>query len=146
MKRREHPREIPDLPHYWRITLSINGEHTFRIPSQLGCMEVSRKIAKLQEKEDPAEIAFRNLAQAGAMAGDMWCHPDFDLETDRRAARDDLTYGRQVHEELHEAGYSALDINQVLKGLSDRVRASVVGEEDVKKRADFSEDAEDTGT
>ncbi len=147
MKTREHKREIPNLPHYWRVTIDRNGEHVFRIPSQLGCLKLSIKTAKLQESAvDASARVLTNLSHAGVMLGEMWCHPSIDLETDRAKIRDDSVYGEAIHEELHEAGYTSADINALMTGLSNRVRAEMTGEEDVAKREGFTAASAGTGT
>ncbi|MBT7098377.1 hypothetical protein HN937_13450 [Candidatus Poribacteria bacterium] len=147
MKTRTDERKIPDLPHYWHAVIGTNGEHVFRIPSQLGCLKLSRKTAKLQEaSEDGTERAITNLAHAGMMIGEMWAHPTEDLETDRATLRNDAEYGEAIHEELHEAGYTSKDVNDLMTGLSERVRAEITGSEDVAKREDFTEASVDTGT
>ena len=146
MKTREHKREIPNLPHYWHITIDRNGEHVFRIPSQLVVLKLSKKTAKLQnESDDGIDRTITNLAHAGVMLGEMWCHPSIDLETDRAKIRDDSAYGEAIHEELHEAGYTSADIHALMKGLSIRVRAEMTGEEDVAKREGFTGPSAATG-
>ena len=136
MKKRATPRKIPEAAHYVNIELEDHGIHHFRVPSQAVAMEQTAKGKDAIEEKDPARKRARVLYLSGAYVGDLWFHETMDLESVNKGNEEG--YGRDVHEELHEAGYSSMEITQLVSFVGVAIAAAAMGRHDIDGRKVFS--------
>lgn len=127
MKARVKPLCIPEpLPdRYWQVVIGDHGAHTFRHPYYGVASAVVRcLIAHREEDKDlsPQATAERMLPFCGLVAGACWYDDGRELQTVLDLAKledgDLIAYGHAVCEELQNAGYTLLDLIELLGGIT----------------------------
>ena len=117
------PAPLPDR--YWTLTVGDHGQHTFRHPyygvasAVVRCLIAHRDADKDLSPQDTAE---RVLPFAGLVVGVCWYDSGRELETVMDLSKledaDLLAYGHRVAEELQDAGFTLLDLIELLAGIA----------------------------
>lgn len=147
MIQRKTPRQIPDRPHYvkapdgvdWRIPSIAKCTRVLHMLQSTGIMEAYQKSgddgeAFLTTLGDRLPVLF---ACQGALVGLCWSHANQDLETNQKDYSDLESYGEEVFEELHEAGWHLEQIQTIWIDLVGRLVDSFVSQKEVAERVDF---------
>lgn len=122
MHKRKEPRDIPDRPPYFGVDLEGRPVHHMRYPSAWR-LAVLHDLANASDPtalrqaaaagKDAIEMATELAATQGAVIGLFWAGRDVELDaklpTEIRPG-DLVAYGRAVHDELHDAGYTLAEI------------------------------------
>ena len=137
MKTRKQALTVPDRPHYLRVEIEGRGEHAFRIPSMPVAVDMVTDARDAVDEQDAARRTTRMLYAGAAFVGETWWHPTEALETVKR--KDVESYGREVYEELHEAGYKSSEILELVNRVGAAVRDSALMRDEVEARKDFSD-------
>ena len=150
MQPRKHPRNVPLKPHYLKIELADFGATTWRIPSMA---KAARILSLLQSSGVMEAAAAASTGQdiisllgdrlpalfncQGALLGVCWFHTDQDLETRVQAFKDLSSYGEEVYEELHEAGWEMGHVQTCFNELVQKVVESFISQKEVAEKVDF---------
>ena len=115
----------PLTDRYWQITVEDRGLLTFRHPYYgVASAVVQCLITHREEDRDlsPQATAERMLPMCGLVIGVCWQHPTLELDTVLDLAKlgdaDLVAYGHRVCEELQDAGWSLLDLVELLGGIA----------------------------
>jgi hypothetical protein len=131
------------------MTIELDrGAHTLRCPSLLEAVDILAEIegltdavqlaagAELAQISDAIGIIRsagpRALRALGALIGISWQHAEVDLEAS--AGADLMSYGADVYQELHEAGYTFSDLALLAGALVAEVWKQAQLEEEVTAR------------
>jgi hypothetical protein len=127
VKARTKPLALPAplTDRYWQITVEDRGLLTFRHPYYgVASAVVQTLIAHREEDRDlsPQATAERMLPMCGLVIGVCWQHPTLELDTvldlGKLGDADLVAYGHRVCEELQDAGWSLLDLVELLGGIA----------------------------
>ena len=115
----------PLTDRYWQITIEDRGLLTFRHPYYGVASAVVQCLIAHREDDaglSPQATAERMLPMCGSVIGVCWQHPTLELETQLDLAKltdaDLVAYGHRVCEELQDAGWSLLDLVELLGGIA----------------------------
>jgi hypothetical protein len=116
---------VPLTDRYWQQTIEDRGVLTFRHPYYgVASAVVQTLIAHREEDRDlsPQATAERMLPMCGLVIGVCWYHPERELDTvldlSKLGDADLVAYGHRVCEELQDAGWSLLDLVELLGGIA----------------------------
>ena len=127
MKSRSKPLVLPvPLPdRYWQLNIEDRGLLTFRHPYYgVASAVVQCLIAHREDDKDlsPQATAERMLPMCGLVIGACWYDHSLELETQLDLGKlgdaDLVAYGHRVCEELQDAGWSLLDLVELLGGIA----------------------------
>ncbi len=150
MNPRKTPRLIPDRPHY--LTLEVDGDAIdCRILSIAKCAKVLQMLQKsgimeaYQKSGEDGEALIATLgdrlpslfACQGALLGLCWAHRGQDLEATPGGYSTLESFGEEVFEELHEAGWKLEYVQSVWTELIARLTDSFIDQKEVTEKATF---------
>lgn len=147
-------RTIPEGNALYYVVETTRGPHDFRVPFGLWGTRLLDLLRQHDLLSLVAEEALARLDDAaigwyigGAAIGLSWWHRDLDLDVPARGpttrAAELLDYGAAILDELHEAGYTMLDIAALYSTTLARAVAPLVPQAQVEERMGFSEGCEE---
>jgi len=117
------PSPLPDR--YWTLTVGDHAALTFRHPYYGVASSVVRCLIAHRDQDrdlSPQDTAERVLPFAGLVVGVCWYDSGRELETVMDLSKlenaDLLAYGHKVAEELQDAGFTLLDLIELLAGIA----------------------------
>jgi hypothetical protein len=155
MKARSKPLMLPvPLPdRYWQITVEDRGLLTFRHPYYGVASAVVQCLIAHREDDaglSPQATAERMLPMCGLVIGVCWQHSTLELETQLDLAKltdaDLVAYGHRVCEELQDAGWSLLDLVELLGGIAPELYKRQLLLNQAMARSSFSAAPQDAST
>jgi hypothetical protein len=144
---------VPLTDRYWQITVEDRGVLTFRHPYYgVASAVVQTLIAHREEDRDlsPQATAERMLPMCGLVIGVCWQHPERELDTQLDLSKlgdaDLVAYGHRVCEELQDAGWSLLDLVELLGGIAPELYKRQLLLNMAMARSSFSAAPQDAST
>jgi hypothetical protein len=155
MKSRSKPLVLPTpLPdRYWQILVEDRGLLTFRHPYYGVASAVVQCLIAHREDDaglSPQATAERMLPMCGLVIGACWQHPERELDTQLDLGKlgdaDLVAYGHRVCEELQDAGWTLLDLVELLGGIAPELYKRQLLLNQAMARSSFSEAPKDVST
>jgi len=155
MKPRSKPLALPTplTDRYWQTVVGDQGTLTFRHPYYgVASAVVQCLITHRHEDQDlsPQATAEKMLPLCGVVVGACWYDPTRELETvldlGELADADLIAYGHQVCAELQEAGFTLLDLIEMLGTVAPEMYKRQLLMNMAMARSSFSDAPKDDST
>ena len=144
---------VPLTDRYWQLNIEDRGLLTFRHPYYGVASAVVQCLIAHREDDaglSPQATAERMLPMCGLVIGACWQHPTLELETQldlgKLADADLVAYGHRVCEELQDAGWSLLDLVELLGGIAPELYKRQLLLNQAMARSSFSAAPKDDST